>query len=139
MQNSSENPKVSVIIPNFNRADLISNTIHNILGQSFRAVEIIVVDDGSTDHSIEVLEGFGTQITLIRQENSGPGGARNAGFGAASGQFIQFMDSDDLASLNKLEIQVAALESEGADMAFCPWFHIEWGISKSEGSLSGQS
>lgn len=119
--------KVSVIIPTYNRVDMVVETIRNQQAQNLPPYEIIVVDDGSTDGSQEVIRNLKPKVTLIEQENQGPGAARNKGFAAATGDYIQFMDSDDLTSLNKLEAQVAALESENADMAFCPWFHIEWG------------
>ncbi|RYF91066.1 MAG: glycosyltransferase, partial [Chitinophagaceae bacterium] len=112
--------EISVIIPCYNRATLIGDTIRNMLAQTIKA-EIIVVDDGSTDNSVEVIESFGEKVKLIRQTNQGPGAARNAGLQAASGEFIQFMDSDDLASANKLWTQVNALKEQGGDFAYGPW------------------
>lgn len=113
--------RISVIIPNYNRAQLIGATIENMLNQSLPPSEIIVVDDGSTDDSVEVIRSFGSRVRLIEQTNQGPGAARNQGLEVASGNYIQFMDSDDLVSLNKLEIQLAAIKSSGADFAYCPW------------------
>jgi glycosyltransferase involved in cell wall biosynthesis len=113
--------RISVIIPSYNRASLISATIENMLSQTLPPFEVIVVDDGSTDDSVEVIQQFGDRVKLIQQPNQGPGPARNAGFKASSGEYIQFMDSDDLASLNKLEVQYNALQSSGADFAYCPW------------------
>jgi glycosyltransferase involved in cell wall biosynthesis len=113
--------KISVIIPSYNRASLISATIENMLSQTLPPFEVIVVDDGSTDNSVEVIRQFGDRVKLIQQPNQGPGPARNAGFKASRGEYIQFMDSDDLASLNKLEVQYNALQSSGADFAYCPW------------------
>src|ERR1700677_1213804 len=95
--------KVSVIIPNFNREALIGETISNLLNQTMAPDEIIVIDDGSKDKSVEVIRSFGDQLTLIQQTNQGPGAARNAGLRIATGEFIQFQDSDDLYSRNKLE------------------------------------
>ena len=92
-----------------------------MLNQSYRPHEVIVVDDGSTDNSVEVIRSFGNSVTLIQQTNQGPGAARNAGFKASTGDLIQFMDSDDLASKNKLEVQVNAFQNTGADFAYCPW------------------
>ena len=113
---------ISVIIPNYNRAKLIAATLENMLNQSHVPSEIIVVDDGSTDDSVAVIRSFGDRIQLIEQPtNQGPGAARNRGLEASSGNYIQFMDSDDLASLNKLEIQLAALQQSVADFAYCPW------------------
>lgn len=113
---------VSVIIPNYNRSGLVNETVGNVLAQSLKPHEVIVVDDGSTDDSVSSLsEEFGAQIQIISQKNAGPGAARNRGLEVASGKYIWFMDSDDLASLNKLETQVDALEKSGADIAYCPW------------------
>ena len=117
-----EPPSISVIIPCYNRAALVGETLQNLLGQSLPPHEIIVVDDGSTDGSAEVVAAFGGKVRLIRQANAGPGAARNAGFEASTGRFIQFFDSDDLASRNKLAIQAAALErNPDADFAYAPW------------------
>ena len=112
---------ISVIIPNYNRAALIGETLDNVLAQSRAPDEVIVVDDGSTDDSVAVIARFGERVTLIRQENSGPGAARNRGLAVARGDLIQFMDSDDLWSLNKLAAQERALARSGADFAYSPW------------------
>ena len=114
-------PKLSVVIPNYNRAALIGETLDNVLAQTRPPDELIVVDDGSTDDSVAVIERYGKRITLIRQTNAGPGAARNRGLAAARGDLIQFMDSDDLWSLNKLEAQERALVESGADFAYSPW------------------
>jgi GT2 family glycosyltransferase len=117
-------PCVSVIIPNFNREALIGETIANLLEQTCLPDEIIVVDDGSTDKSVAVIRSFGEKVKLIQQANQGPGAARNAGLRIATGEFIQFQDSDDLFSLNKLEAQATALENSGADIVFSPWVKL---------------
>jgi glycosyltransferase involved in cell wall biosynthesis len=121
--------RVSVVIPNYNRSHFILETIRNMQAQTLAPYEIIVVDDGSTDNSLELLESLGSQIVLISQKNKGPGAARNAGFQSSSGDLIVFMDSDDISSLNKLESQSIKLEAEGADIAFGPWLQIKWGSS----------
>jgi glycosyltransferase involved in cell wall biosynthesis len=118
-------PKISVIIPNFNRALLVRETLSNLLAQTLPPHEIIVVDDGSTDESVQVIQSFGSKVKLIRQANQGPGVARNAGLLIATGEFIQFQDSDDLFSLNKLEAQSKLLEQTGADIAFSPWVKVK--------------
>ena len=87
--------RISVIIPNFNREALIGETVSNLLDQTLPPSEIIVVDDGSTDKSVDVIHAFGDKVELIRQANQGPGAARNAGLKIATGEFIQFQDSDD--------------------------------------------
>lgn len=88
-------PQFSVIIPVHNRERLVGDTIRSVLTQG-GDVEIIAVDDGSTDGSLDVLRSFGTAVRVIAQENRGPGAARNAGLEAARGQYIVFLDSDDL-------------------------------------------
>jgi glycosyltransferase involved in cell wall biosynthesis len=125
--NRSDYLKVSVIIPNYNRADLIGETIENFISQTLSPHEIIVVDDGSTDNSVSVINEFGSKVKLICQTNQGPGAARNAGLKVATGDYVQFFDSDDLCSLNKLEVQASLLERSGADIAYSPWVpaHIE--------------
>ena len=115
---------ISVIIPNYNRETLLGETIQNMLDQSLPPHEVIVVDDGSTDRSLEVVRSFGSRVKLVQQRNQGPGAARNAGLAVAAGEFIQFMDSDDLASRNKLQVQAGALEREGADVAYGPWLKV---------------
>src|SRR5690606_24617893 len=70
------------------------------------------------------IRSFGNKVILIQQENKGPGAARNAGLKVATGEFIQFMDSDDLASLNKLEIQAKCLEETKGDIVYGPWVKV---------------
>lgn len=119
------NPKISVIIPNFNRAELIGETIKNMLQQTLSPHEVIVVDDGSTDNSVKVVRSFGDQVILVCQENSGPAVARNVGLERATGDFVQFIDSDDLCTLNKLRAQVEALIRSGADFTYGPWLKTQ--------------
>jgi len=112
---------ISVIVPNYNRADLVGETLTNLLSQRRPPDELIVVDDGSTDGSADVIAGFGRAVTLLRQANAGPAVARNRALASASGEFIQFFDSDDLCSLDKLELQEKALAASAAPFAYGPW------------------
>lgn len=105
-------PKVSVIIPNYNYGRFLSDAVVSALGQSVRPHEIIVVDDGSTDDSLEMLSRFGDDVTVIRQKNGGVGAARNAGVRASSGDFIAFLDADDYWLGEKLSKQLAMFESD---------------------------
>lgn len=104
-------PTVSVIIPTYQLAHLVSQTIESVLAQTYTDYEIIVVNDGSTDNTKEVLATFGDKITVIHQENKGVAAARNVGIMAAQGRYIALLDHDDLWLPNKLEKQVAYLES----------------------------
>lgn len=113
--------EISVIIPAFNRANLLPATLRSLLAQTVPAHEIIVVDDGSVDGTAEVAEAYGPPMRVIRQDNAGPGAARNRGFRESRGEFIHFFDSDDLALANKQELQIEALEHSGADIAYGPW------------------
>jgi glycosyltransferase involved in cell wall biosynthesis len=112
---------ISVIIPAYNRADLLAATLRSLLHQTLPADEIIVVDDGSTDHTAAVAESFGAPVRVIKQDNAGPAGARNRGWKESVGDFLHFFDSDDIAMPNKHEVQLAALVQSGADVAYSPW------------------
>ena len=87
--------KVSVIIPNYNNAHYLGKAIQSVLRQSFKDYEIIVVDDGSTDNSKDVVSTFGDKVRYIWQENKGLGGARNTGINASNTEFIGLLDADD--------------------------------------------
>ena len=116
-------PLISVIIPNYNYGRYISESINSVLGQSYKSIECIVVDDGSTDNSVDVICSFGDRVKLICQENSHQAAARNKGIKAASGEWIAFLDSDDIWHPMKLEIQMRILSLKpewqfiGADFA----------------------
>lgn len=99
-------PLVSVIIPVFNREDVIARAIRSVLDQTYEALEIIVVDDGSTDQTVETCKEFGDRIRLIHQENAGPAAARNRGIYHSRGEYIAFLDSDDEWYPRKIEKQV---------------------------------
>ena len=116
---------VSVIIPVKNRAELLRKTLDNLLRQSLLPHEIIVVDDHSTDNIRQVIFDYITEATFLNNEGKGPGAARNLGLSQATGEYIQFFDSDDLMATDKLERQVWALEKSGADMAYGPYVKAE--------------
>lgn len=98
--------QVSVIIPTYNRAEMVGEAIESVLNQDFSSFELIVIDDGSTDQTSKVLRSFGRRIRSIRQENKGVSAARNLGICHASGEWIAFLDSDDLWLPGKLTAQV---------------------------------
>jgi hypothetical protein len=106
---------VSIIIPAFNSAHLVSDAIASVLNQNYANVEIIVVDDGSTDHTGRVVQAIAAKDARVAYEyqaNQGLGGARNAGIARATGELIAFLDADDLFLPNKLSLQVQALEQD---------------------------
>ena len=99
-------PRVSVIIPAYNAAALLRHTLESVLGQSWRDLEVVLVDDGSTDETAQVAESFGGPVRVLRQRNQGPSVARNHGVEAARGSFIAFLDADDLWLPDKLGLQM---------------------------------
>ena len=104
----SVNPLVSVIIGNYNYGRFISEAIESALNQTYKNFELIVVDDGSTDNSREIIESYGDKLTAIFQENGGQGRAFNAGFAVSKGEIICFLDSDDIYYQDRLEKVVTA-------------------------------
>ena len=100
-------PQVSVVIPAYNAADFIADTVNSVLNQTFQDFEVIVVDDGSKDGTIAALEPFGDRIRVYPQTNGGVARARNRGVGLAKGSWIAFLDADDLWQPDKLERQLA--------------------------------
>ncbi|MBI3999274.1 MAG: glycosyltransferase [Candidatus Omnitrophica bacterium] len=105
-------PLVSVIIPTYNREHLLVDAVESVLSQTFKDYELIVVDDGSTDGTEEIIKRkYDGKIRYFKQENQGISGARNRGIREAKGEYIAFLDSDDLWLPEKLEKQVAFLDS----------------------------
>jgi glycosyltransferase involved in cell wall biosynthesis len=100
---------VSVIIPTYNRMSFLQKAVDSVLAQTYSNFEIIIVDDGSEDKTMEKFAGYDPAILFLRQENKGPAAARNAGVNAAQYDLIAFLDSDDEFTENKLEIQVKAM------------------------------
>src|SRR3974390_2972306 len=103
---------VSTIIPVRNRPALLREAVASVLAQTYRPIEIIIVDDGSTDDTgrdAEDLAESHSEVRVIRRENGGPGAARETGRLAARGEFVQYLDSDDLLLPRKFELQVAGL------------------------------
>lgn len=112
------NPLVTVIIPTYNRGWILKEAIDSVLSQDFEDFELIVVDDGSTDNTQDILDGYARDIIALRQDNRGVSAARNAGIASASGQLIAFLDSDDLWLPGKLSRQVDFFKSN-PDVMIC--------------------
>lgn len=105
-------PKVSVIIPAYNCERFIGAAIESVLQQTFRDYEIIVVDDGSTDKTNEVVQRYRGRLQYLKQSNNGQAMARNLGFRHSSGEYLAFLDADDIWYPNMLETEVAALAAD---------------------------
>ena len=116
---SAVRPRISVIIPAFNVERYLPESIDSVRTQTLAPTEILVIDDGSTDGTAAVVRQFENEVALIVQENQGAGAARNRGVEQASGEFIAFLDADDLWSRNKLELQFKTLVRQSeAQMVF---------------------
>jgi glycosyltransferase involved in cell wall biosynthesis len=102
---------ISCIVPVFNGERYLAETLDSILGQTYRPVQIIVVDDGSTDETARVVADYGPSVTYLFQPNAGPAAAKNLGVSAAQGQFLAFLDADDLWHPEKLARQMARFQA----------------------------
>lgn len=113
----SARPQVSVVMPAFNAANTICAAVESVLGQTFHNWELLVINDGSTDHTLDVMEQFNDErIKLITQVNQGVAAARNTGLRQARGEYIAFLDSDDLWLPTKLEQQIAIFKRSGIEL-----------------------
>ncbi len=111
-------PLVSVIIPTYNRAETVRRAVDSVLAQTFRDFELIVVDDGSTDNTPQVLEAYGRKVIPVRQERAGVSAARNRGIARSSGALLAFLDSDDAWKPEKLAVQTAFFQ-EHQEVLIC--------------------
>ncbi|MCH8118221.1 MAG: glycosyltransferase family 2 protein [Planctomycetes bacterium] len=114
-----KNPLVSVIIPTYNRSHVICKAIESVLQQTYQNIELIVVDDGSTDDTPSRLAVYGQRVRVLRQDNSGPSVARNRGVETSHGEILAFLDSDDLWLPTKIEQQVHVLENVDNSVPCC--------------------
>ena len=113
---------ISVIIPVYNIQQHLRECLDSVLGQSYPHLQVICVDDGSTDESPAILAEYAQKdprVQVIRQQNAGPGAARNTGLEAAVGEYVIFLDSDDWFEADFLAKMVDTAQREGADVAIC--------------------
>jgi CDP-glycerol glycerophosphotransferase len=113
-------PRISVVVAFFNNEDDLADCLDSIAAQSFADLEVIMVDDGSTDGGAEIARAKAAadpRFTLVQPEHGGPGGARNRGVELARGEFLAFVDGDDLLPANTYELLMHTLESSGSDFA----------------------
>lgn len=117
---------ISVIMPTYNRADLIDKSIMSVLQQTYKDIELIIVDDGSTDNTKEIVSGIrDARCKYFYQENKGACAARNYGIDLAQGEYIAFQDSDDTWREDKLEKQLEVLQNNDYDLVFCAFLRHE--------------
>ncbi len=113
-----DRPLVSVLIPTYNCADYVGQAIDSVLAQDYQPIEVLVADDGSTDHTQQVLQRYQRQVQILTLTRGGVGAARNAMLAAAQGQFIAILDADDLYCPGKISAQVQAM-SKRSEVGLC--------------------
>lgn len=121
--------RFSIVIPTFNRAHLLPAALESVFAQETPPHEVIVVDDGSTDETLNVLRGFGNRIVVVAQQNSGPAQARNAGIARARGECVAFLDSDDLWFPWTLATYAEAFARHG-EPALVSGTHVDFGADE---------
>ena len=129
-------PLVSIIIPVYNAEKYIAETLRSALAQTWENKEIIVVNDGSTDRSVEVINSFRSdEIILINQSNKGASAAKQTGLERSKGEYIQYLDADDLLSPNKIEAQIRQLIGSPGYLGICGTVHFNDGDEPEKGPL----
>jgi glycosyltransferase involved in cell wall biosynthesis len=127
------NPLVSIIIPLHNGGKYLAETVQSALNQTWQHKEIIIIDDGSTDSSLQIAKSFESEIVKVfTQQNLGASAARNTGLKEAKGDYIQFLDADDLLSPDKIEGQIACLNGKFTNLAICKTIHFQEGDAPGE-------
>jgi glycosyltransferase involved in cell wall biosynthesis len=112
-------PLITAIIPTYNRAAEVCRAIDSVLAQTYRNIEVIVVDDGSTDDTQVRLQAYAGRVRVVKQTNAGPGAARNHGVRLSSGDIVAFLDSDDVWLPPKLERQNSIMQRAGGTIPCC--------------------
>ena len=118
-------PLVSVVVPNYNCGPFLSDAVDSVLRQSYPAREIIVVDDGSTDDSLAVLDQYGDRIRVVTQRNQGVSIARNTGIQHSHGELVAFLDADDMWRPEKLAKQVSLFENPDVGLVYCAVEYVD--------------
>jgi hypothetical protein len=130
-------PRVSVVTPAFDAAQTIGATVASVLGQTYRDVELVVVDDGSTDSTAAIAEAHGEPVRVVRQENRGVAAARNRGIEAAAGELIAFCDADDVLLPEHLERLVRVWDEHGGIATANSYWLLPGGIHPSRTRYRG--
>lgn len=119
---NAENIKVSIVMPIYNASDYLRPAIETVLSQTLTEIELICVDDGSTDNSLEIIKGYQAdddRVRIVTENNAGPSVARNKGLARARGQYVMFLDADDFYDSKLLEKLYDISEKDNLDMAIC--------------------
>ena len=124
-------PLISLIIPLYNAEKYVAETIESALQQSYKNIEIIIIDDGSTDSSFSVAESYKSDnILVVKQTNKGASAARNHGLRLAKGEYIQFLDADDILDVNKIEQQINTLKNHSElHLVGCRWRYFNTDVN----------
>lgn len=117
-------PSISIIIPCYNAEKWVAEAVDSVLQQTYAPLEIIVVDDGSTDDSLVVLRPFADRIRIDSSPNCGAAAARNRGLSLSTGKYVLFLDADDLIASDTLAALVDALQRADSNIAYCNWTHL---------------
>ncbi|HQZ02197.1 MAG TPA: glycosyltransferase [Thauera sp.] len=136
MSSASLSARISVVMPCYNAAPFVAEAVECVMGQSHGDVELIIVDDGSTDGSKEILQALAAshpqRIVLLHQDRKGPYPARNLGLKHATGAQVSFLDADDYLAQDCLEKLASALDRQNADVAYCGWQNFGEGAPGSQ-------
>jgi glycosyltransferase involved in cell wall biosynthesis len=124
-------PLVSIIIPTFNSKQFIKETVNSALHQTYKNIEVVLVDDGSTDGTEAYFDEFQKQaVRCFKIQNGGASNARNFGLSKSKGEYIQFLDADDILHHNKIEAQIKAMLYQNAGISFTPWINFSNNVNK---------
>lgn len=118
-------PKVSIIVPVYNAEKTLCKCLDSLVGQTYRDIEILLINDGSSDNSQKICEAYANrfpEVLLINQKNSGPATARNTGINRARGKYLSFVDADDHVESNMIEEMISAAEDNHAEMVICGYY-----------------
>jgi glycosyltransferase involved in cell wall biosynthesis len=130
-------PLVSIIIPVYNSEIYLAECIESAINQIHSNTEIIIVDDGSTDNSLQIARNFENEkVRVLNQDNRGASAARNTGLKEAKGSYIQFLDADDLLSPDKIEEQIKCLNGSITHLALCHTVHFDENEDYNKGSTT---
>lgn len=127
MATDASTPRVSIIVPVYNSARFVQACVSSILEQDYEHIEVILVDDGSTDGSGEICDRFAAaddRVVVLHRENGGIAAAQNSGLDAATGELVTFCDNDDLMSARMIGRLVEILRATNADMSCCRWYNV---------------